>query len=1039
MVRTQARQDKKNENRAGARSEVGTVDARCVAGGRVLDKRFSSMANVANAEDGGVHGLNGSPESTDPSHRELASKTSESAIDSECSFKHKRLEDERRQRGAKDDDKLANTAATEACDVILLCRHDESAEVAEGRGDQGEEEATGEIERDENVNADEHRHEGVLSQVFDKGTTSQDERSKDQKHAEGARQREGVVETTSLEACITHVHEDEQGKRESTRKHLHGAHLGGIRENRPGIPIGRTAKAAELEGACEGRCSTREVPEQPAPCLASASPNEDSLQHDGGDQRQDTMMQETAQGEHGSTCEGLNSGAPPDSNRSVTAVRDNGTEVAVVEDESDQPREIAGSDPFNNGCKTTRVDKSNKREERKSEVTEIPDSGEPDRNASDPAGRTDDTKPVAFVCDNGDAIGPQVSEELANPQIDGVGKETRWDGNRLEAVGNRETRSSKGHLVDDASARVDEVATRPRQETLDSEGGLKDSCNMPWLPAKDETCTNQELPERARPNEIAEKSTETAAANDGAKAHVDSKDSNGMAAVTIGCRGEGLEGEGRNARAYDVDRQNMREEMTTERGTEGEAGLTAFEHQRAAETSGDNCRPTILEHASDAGLNIEGVKNPANGEGREPAGETLPTTSVDTVNVEATNRGALSHCCVSDREDGARRGRFSRQENPNNQAAARIQAKGHRRAPCHPVLKAGDGNCQYCAHIGVATHNRRCEEERAASIIQKTQRRAVAIRHAWVLESAPCREKQCLFVPGWQHTDQVGDNKSWSNNEAGQQKRREQGSSLSFAENEEQRRKTCAAVKIQSHARRRAVSRRTANARQKNPCSSVSSLDSRAASERRRTPKHVPILPISSSAGASPTKVRNVHSKIPREPLAILRQLRDGPTPQPKKSKTDRFRFHATVRSAIEAHIAKTGAMRRKAHPLPTPPCWRPTAISVKLKLHQQQRTASRIPLMKRRVVSPLHRSVQHVNSSISATSKRRGLSVGPRKVQDRLNRAADFAADLLVRREYAGQERRNEDCGAGGSATDKFADDVVICAPIVVCCTSPT
>ncbi|CBJ29861.1 Dihydrolipoamide S-acetyltransferase [Ectocarpus siliculosus] len=138
-----------------------------------------------------------------------------------------------------------------------------------------------------------------------------------------------------------------------------------------------------------------------------------------------------------------------------------------------------------------------------------------------------------------------------------------------------------------------------------------------------------------------------------------------------------------------------------------------------------------------------------------------------------------------------------------------------------------------------------------------------------------------------------------------------------------------------------------------------------------------------------------------REPLAILRLLRDDPEVQPKP-KTDQFRLRATTKSAIEAHIRKTGAARRKPHPLPTGPCWRKAATPMK------RVAATRAALTKPRAVSPLHRSVRQVNTFIAATDRqrrqppsaaaRRAHSAPPSRATGRLSVMATSGARVLLR-----------------------------------------
>ncbi|CAM9426501.1 unnamed protein product, partial [Hapterophycus canaliculatus] len=294
------------------------------------------------------------------------------------------------------------------------------------------------------------------------------------------------------------------------------------------------------------------------------------------------------------------------------------------------------------------------------------------------------------------------------------------------------------------------------------------------------------------------------------------------------------------------------------------------------------------------------------------------------------------------------------------------------------------------------------EEERAAFVIQKSHRQAASIRRARVEQERNLKAQQFLFGPGFQQPT-CRTTRS-SGGESGRYSERRERSrdkaSLTPSEEEDERLKSNnrAATRIQAHARRK------------------------AASHRRETMASVPRLPIESSAlfSAFPDgRSQVVAPKVQREPLAILRQLRDNPEVQPAP-KTDQFRLRMTIKSAIEAHIKKAGAPRRKPHPLPTALSYRQNAALMKLKSQQQQQQlradATRAPLTKRRAVSPLHRSVRHVNTFVSSADKRRGRptagpgprapSAPPSRATDRL-RCAIYAAETMVEREYERAQKR--------------------------------
>ncbi|CAM9576100.1 unnamed protein product, partial [Sphacelaria rigidula] len=130
----------------------------------------------------------------------------------------------------------------------------------------------------------------------------------------------------------------------------------------------------------------------------------------------------------------------------------------------------------------------------------------------------------------------------------------------------------------------------------------------------------------------------------------------------------------------------------------------------------------------------------------------------------------------------------------------------------------------------------------------------------------------------------------------------------------------------------------------------------------------VPELPIVAgstvvASSPSPGVVAGMGRVPTAAPLAILRRLRDPPEPNPKSSITQ-FQLRVTIRSAIQAHKRKTGAMRKKARPLPSLPCWGPNQIFRGNTTTRQSRSI-RGPLVKPRKVSPLHTCVSQVNASM--------------------------------------------------------------------------
>ena len=251
----------------------------------------------------------------------------------------------------------------------------------------------------------------------------------------------------------------------------------------------------------------------------------------------------------------------------------------------------------------------------------------------------------------------------------------------------------------------------------------------------------------------------------------------------------------------------------------------------------------------------------------------------------------------------------------------------------------------------------------------------------------------------------------------GQRSSSDQSSLLPSGRNYERTRRGRAAVAIQACARRMAAALRVSAIRRETqtPDDSRHLYIAQDTPQPRKPPQqHVPMLPIASVVipSTSGDQIQGaVASKAPREPLAILRRLKDRPEDQPKLQ-TDQFKLRVTTRSAIEAHVRKTGALRRKAHPLPTPPSWRPATAAAKHNKSHQPRAGRRSPLVQPRAVSPLHRSVTQLNWFVSAAAaaKNREGSAGPssRRVQDRFT-CAIFEAEKLVDREFARRGRRME------------------------------
>ncbi|CAB1119717.1 unnamed protein product [Ectocarpus sp. CCAP 1310/34] len=307
------------------------------------------------------------------------------------------------------------------------------------------------------------------------------------------------------------------------------------------------------------------------------------------------------------------------------------------------------------------------------------------------------------------------------------------------------------------------------------------------------------------------------------------------------------------------------------------------------------------------------------------------------------------------------------------------------------------------------------EEEHAASLIQRSHRRAAAIRRARNEHERSFQNQQFMFGPGFQQQQQQQQQKPCS-----RATRDSGGESGKHSASQERRRDTVSLTPSEEEERHKS-----------------SSLAAKAAAAAAAAAAvSVPKLPIDSSAFSSSSAVGGgVRRAAQREPLAILRQLRDDPEVQPKP-KTDQFRLRVTTKSAIEAHIRKTGAARRKPHPLPTGPSWRKAATPMK------RVAATRTALTKPRAVSPLHRSVRQVNTFIAATDRqriqppsaaaRRAHSAPPSRATGRL-RCAIFAAETMVEREYALAERRNSLLGPDDSPADDELSRDLLASPLLV------
>lgn len=339
------------------------------------------------------------------------------------------------------------------------------------------------------------------------------------------------------------------------------------------------------------------------------------------------------------------------------------------------------------------------------------------------------------------------------------------------------------------------------------------------------------------------------------------------------------------------------------------------------------------------------------------------------------------------------------------------------------------------------------EEERAASLIQKTHHQAMEIRRARTEREQCLRNQQFLFGPGFQQPTSLNKRDSGpksSSGSEGQSSRCRDAASLTLSEEDRRQgsKSRAAAIKIQSQVRRTAASRWVAAARQRRVV--TPKITEEAAVEAAvAAAASMPKLPIASLVLPQASAARRAAPKVQREPLAILRQLRRDDSKAPLKPRTDQFRLRVTIKSAIEAHIKKTGAARRKPRPLPTPPSWRQqhSMASSKAKMLQQNAAATRVPLAKPRVVSPLHRTVRKVNMFITA-DKPHGQAAGgpgrrarsaPSRATDRL-RCAIFAAETMVEREYARQAEGRQSFAGGKTPVDELSRDL-LASPLLVPC----
>lgn len=384
-------------------------------------------------------------------------------------------------------------------------------------------------------------------------------------------------------------------------------------------------------------------------------------------------------------------------------------------------------------------------------------------------------------------------------------------------------------------------------------------------------------------------------------------------------------------------------------------------------------------------------------------------------------------------------------------AATRIQATCRRRAARFAVQER-----KTALRRRQQFEKRRAEEECAAVVIQ-TRQRALVIRRARTAEISARRDGQFRFGPGFRNcsdrsprerSQALGAGQAGSSIaptrascslslevEVGQRRSHQLMKSHHRCELEvdEAKRRGLAATKIQAHARRRAAARRTANVALRIKRGSrgdhAADTDNGESSVTNMKTASEPIAAASGAAVLSPSDVvplRRVPT-VARAPLAILRQLRAPPEPNPNAAMTQ-FNLRVTIRSAIEAHKRKTGAMRKKAHPLPTLPRWRPNQSPRRNHTAQHSRSV-RGPLVKPRKMSPLHTCVSQTNASMALTKTLRAQPAEPGRAYERLH-CALFAAESSVAFEYAGaeqqrpQEQEQEDVVGSVQSTRKAEED---------------
>eukprot|EP00903_Cladosiphon_okamuranus_P008871 g8493.t1 len=414
---------------------------------------------------------------------------------------------------------------------------------------------------------------------------------------------------------------------------------------------------------------------------------------------------------------------------------------------------------------------------------------------------------------------------------------------------------------------------------------------------------------------------------------------------------------------------------------------------------------------------------------RDPSRKYSAGSSVNTEDVAATRTQATCR----------RRAALNVASSRRNKRPAAVERKirlpihgGGGRVTTSPLRRTTQ---QQPAQRGSEGRGEGSEGDRTASPILKTHRQAAEIRRERAEREQYLQDQQFLFGPGFQQqrtslTKTESGGKSTSGSE-GQSRCRDVSSLAPSEEDRKQMKSSHAAIKIQSQVRRKAASLRVAAARQGRI---VALKTEKNAAGTAAAAASVPKLPIDSLVHRQASATRRAAPKVQREPLAILRQLRTNDSKALPQPRTDQFRLRVTIKSAIKAHIRKTGAARRKPRPLPTPPSWHnQSTASMKTKSLQQQEAATRVRLAKPRATSPLHRTVTQVNRLIAAhklrgraaeeTGGRRARSA-PSRATDRL-RCAIFAAETMVEREYARAERRKSFEGTSALA-DEFSGDLL-------------